>query len=231
MGIAASGDAWRRERSTAGFTVVEMVVALSVITIVGVMTLQAFAGWMPRLDLRGSAHRAQFLISKARLESIQSGVVTVVQADLAEGSLFAFADVNGDPAVDSAGYASYLKFDPDPTLPDKRTDYEIGYLRLERASFGAPPGYDAVAGLTAVPGSGAGAPGVLVFSEAGVPAAVGAWRFVDGGDRNSLEVAVTSLAGKVEIRKFLRMEDSPTTSAGFFPEAAAGDGANVWVWY
>ena len=61
--------------------------------------------------------------------------------------------------------------------------------------------------------------------------ATGALRFADGSRRNFIETAVTSLVGKVEVRKFLESDDSPTASAGFFQEGTGSGGANVWVWY
>jgi type II secretory pathway pseudopilin PulG len=215
----------------AGFTVVEVLLVVALAGILGTVTLHSFASWQPRLELRAAADQARFLAHKARLEAIMRGVVTVVQADLQQGLLVAYADVNGDPVVGNPGYASYLKYDPDPTLGDKLTDYEIGHLQLERSSFGAPPSYGPVDGFVAVPGAPAGTPAVLVFRPTGVPEATGALRFADSTGRNFLETAVTSSAGKIEIRKFLSAEDSPTSSPGFFGEGTGSDGANVWVWY
>ncbi len=215
----------------AGFTVVEMILTVTVASLLGTWTLNFFTSWQPRLELRGTAREAQFLIHKARLEAIQRGVCTVVQADPQTGSLVAFADVNGDPLAGNRGNSGYLKYDPDPAAGDKRTDYEIGRLELERSTFGGPASYGPVDGFTQVPGAPAGTPAVLVFSPAGQPEATGALRFADGTGRNFLEAAVTSRAGKVEIRKFLPADDSPTSSPGFFEEATGSDGANVWIWY
>lgn len=215
----------------AGFTVVEMLLVIAVAGLLGTITLHFLGAWQPRLELRGTVRQAQFLIHKARLEAIQRGVCTVVQADPDTGSLMAFADVNGDPVASNPGYANYLKYDPDPAVGNKQTDYEVGHLQLERSAFGAPPSYGEVDGFTLVPGAAAGTPAVLVFSPTGLPEATGAIRFTDGTGRNFLEAAVTSRAGKVEIRKFLQADDSPTANPGFFQEATGSSGANVWVWY
>ncbi len=214
-----------------GFTVVEIILGIAVASLLGTWTLHFFTAWQPRLELRGTAREAQMLIHKARLEAIQRGVYTVVQADPQTGSLVAFADVNGDPEALIRSSSSYLRFDPDPAAGDKRTDYEIGRLQLERATLGAPPSFGAVDGFTPVPGAPAGTPAVLVFTPAGQPEATGALRFRGGNGHNFLETAVTSRAGKVEIRKYLPAGDSPTGSSGFFQEATGSDGANVWVWY
>ncbi len=219
------------QHSAAGFTVIEMLLVIAITGILGTMTLHYFEAWQPRLELRGAVREAQTLINKARLEAIQRGVCTVVQADPQTGSLVAFADVNGDPVAGSEGYDNFLKYDPEPGVGNKQTDYEIGEIQLERSSFGAPPSYGEVDGFTHVPGAPADTPAVLVFSPTGLPEATGALRFADGSGRNFLEAAVTSRAGKIEIRKYLTADDSPTSSAGFFQEANRGDGTNVWVWY
>ncbi len=221
----------RQARREAGYTVIEMLMVIAVAGVLGTLTLHYFEAWQPRLELRGTVRQAESLIHKARLEAIQRGVCTVVQADPQTGSLIAFADVNGDPVAGNPGHASFLKFDPDPAVGHKRTDYQIGQIQLERAGFGAPPSYGAVDGFTPVPGAPAGTPPVLVFSPAGRPESTGALRFADGSGRNFLETAVTSRAGKVEIRKFLPADDSPTSSPGFFEEGNSSGGANVWVWY
>lgn len=218
-------------RAAAGFTLVEVLLVIAIIGILGSLTLHGFAGWHSRLELRAAVEQARFLIHQARMEAVLRGAVTVVQADPQQGVLVAYADLNGDPVAGTPGHASYLRFDPDPALPDKQTDYEIGQLQLEGSPLGAPAGFRAVEGFIDAPGAPAGAPAVLAFSPTGVPTATGAFRFADGAGRNFLEVAVTSFTGKVEVRKFLPAEDSPTGSAGFFREAAASDGANVWVWY
>ncbi len=215
----------------AGFTVIEMILVVGLASLLGTWTLHFFSAWQPRLELRGTARQAQFLIHKARLEAIQRGVHTVVQADPQTGSLIAFADINGDPVAGNPGYASYLRYDPDPAAGEKRTDYEIGHLKFERSVLGAPSSYGPVDGFTQVPGAPAGTLPVLVFSPAGLPEATGALRFADDSGRNHLETAVTSRAGKVEIRKFLPADDSPTSSPGFFQEGTDSHGASVWVWY
>ena len=215
----------------AGFTLIEMLLVIMIFGIIGTITLNFFATLQPKLELRGAAREAQFLIHRARMEAIRRGVSTVVQADLQTGSLVAYADVNGDPVTGNPGHAKYLRYDPDPAIGNKKTDYEIGQIHLGSSSFGAPPSYQIIEGFTDVPGESVDVPAVLVFSPLGSIEATGALRFSDGSGRNHIEAAVTSRAGKVEVRKFLKADDSPTSSAGFFQEGAGGDGANVWVWY
>ena len=215
-----------RPLSTSGFSVVEVLLTLSLLGFLGTMALHSLNSWLPRLDLRSSALQARSLINKARLEAIQRGVTTVVEADLEEDELIAYADVNGDPMPGTPGYPRYLKFDPDPALGERQTDYEIGRVRLERSTLGCTD-FAAVDGFTSAPGGGE----VLVLAATGMPEDLGAFRLADRTGRNVLEVAVASLAGKVESRKYLTADDAPTASAGFFPEGAGSDGDNVWVWY
>ncbi len=216
-----------RHHGQAGFSVIEILMTLAMLSVLSTMTLQTFRSWLPRLDLRAAAQQAHGLISKARLEAIKRGVTTTVQIDVDEGVLFAFADVNGDPVVGSDGHASYLKFDPDVAAGEKQTDYEIGRLYLTGTTLGTAT-FDPSDGFTTIPDSGHTG---LVFSPSGSPQDLGSFRIADRNERNVLEVAIASLAGKVEVRKYLDGTDSPTASSGFFTQGARGSGENVWVWY
>ncbi len=217
-------------RSQAGFSVIEVLMTISLLGVLGTLTLNSFQGWLPRLHLRDAAQQTQSVISRARLEAIQRGVTTVVTIDPSDGSIVSFADVNGDPMMGSAGYANYLKFDPDPALGNKQTDYEISRIQLNSSTLGTPE-FDPVDGFTEAPGAAPGSYRMLVFSAGGTTVDAGSFRLADGNGKNVIEVAITSLAGKVERRKYLEGIDSPTSTPGFFPEGQRADGTNVWVWY
>ncbi len=232
-----------RRRRQSGVTVLEI---LAVGTITGMVTLTALSyvqTWPSRLALRGSAEQTMFLISQARLEAIRRGVTTVVEADLERGELRAYADVNGDPQAGRPGYAHYLRYDPgwvngafDPDYGSRQSDYEIGFLKLERVHFAGPEGGEPVVGFTAVPAALPGTPPVLVFSPSGVPEAPGSFRFgdltgLDGAPLNVVETAVVSLTGKVEIRKYLHPLEAPGGNAGFYAEGRRANGENLWLWY
>ncbi|MEM7354796.1 MAG: prepilin-type N-terminal cleavage/methylation domain-containing protein [Acidobacteriota bacterium] len=219
-----------KSRNQAGFTVIELLLTLSVIGALGTITAQAFYNWLPRLDLRVAAQQSRALVSKARLVAIQRGVRTVVEADPAAGVLRAYADVNGDPVAGNPGHVSYLVYDPDLTAGEKQTDFEIGQVQLEGATFGGSL-FAPTDGFTTSAGAPAGTSEVLVFSPAGVPGDLGAFRLADTTDRNVFEVAIASLAGRVETRKYLLDKDSPTASAGFFAEGQDSNGQTLWTWY
>lgn len=206
-----------RPPAAAGFTLLEMMFVVFLVGIAAVAFTTFLSTWPSRTDLRRTFTQAQFIASKARLEAIQRGVRTVVEADTTKKTLRAYADVNDNQI-----------FDPTPGLNPRQTDYEIAFFQLERSIFAAPPGEDAIDGFTPP------APEVLVFSPQGVPLDEGAFRFADGDEENHFEVRVLGLTGKIEVRKFLKDDDTPSGnpgSADFFAESRRIDGKNLWVWY
>lgn len=214
-------------RGSGGYTLVEAITVTLAMGIVAMMANSFVSTWPSRFGLNRSVDEAQFLIKKARLEAIRRGVNTVVEANVAEGELLAFADVNGVP-----GSAEYLIYDPDPAMNSKRTDYMIGNSELGRSILAGPPAAsDPVRGFTSIPSAPAERQPVLVFEPSGAPMDTGAFRLADASAENHFEVCVVTLTGKVEVLKYLRAEDSPTGPPGFFPSGKRIDGSNLWVWY
>jgi len=231
---------WAR---SAGYTVLELLVTTTISAVIGLLFYSSVRTLAPRLDLQGAADEIVFLAARARLEAIQRGVPVVLQVDLEHDELFAFADVNGNSVPGSPGFESYLRFDPkwkdgvyDAGLGHKQTDYEVGLVRLYRCSFGSPGGGPPVEGLTRVPGATEDSTPVLVFLPDGVPRDLGSLGLADhsgfdGEAMNHLEIAIANITGRIETRKYLRPEDSPTAVAGFFPAGKNSAGENLWVWY
>jgi hypothetical protein len=243
--------------SSGGFTMMELVIGTAVIGMLTVMTLETMRVYVPRFELRQGANSVAQLINRARIMAIQRGVTTVVRADFEARTVTAFADVNGSSLNPLAPGALYLVYDPDLLLPEDRTDFLIGTLLLPGklktgVQFGGPlnglGGADSVRGFTQVPIAApdeeeeeeeeeSDVPNVLVFQPNGSTRGPGGFRLMDARGENFLEVAVVTIVGKVELRKYLLAEDAPTGIADFFPEGNisfdddAGPGKHIWVWY
>lgn len=228
----------KHAQSSMGFSVIEMLIVVSLVGTLAVLAVNAFQTWQPRLALRYTTQDVASLVNRARIEAIQRSVNTVVEVDLIENHVFAYADVNGDSTVGSPGYSRFLLFDPDPALISVRqTDYEIGRTQLPTAvTFGGPVngigGADSVDGLTLSPNQPFSLP-MVVFSSRGKIIDPGSIRLIDRTERNVIELAMLGLAGKVSLRKYLYAADSPTAQAGFFEEGnrSGGDRSNIWIWY
>lgn len=231
-----------------GFTVLELLIVVAIVGMMSVIVVESVRTFVPRFELEQAAGQTQQLIMKARIEAVKRGVRTVIEADLDERMLRAFVDMNGNPNNPLDPNGRYLVFDPDDTLPEKRTDYMIGWTALPGkpatgSQFGGPKdgirGADSIEGFTPIPSAPPTQPAVLVFRASGAVRDAGAFRFSDSRGANHLETAVSAVIGNVEIRKYLQAADSPTGVAKFFAEAndsfADGSGRtvgrNIWVWY
>ena len=173
-----------------GFTLVEVLVALTLIGIAAGMAYPSLQQMIHRGKIEGFARNAVLVMRETRLEAVKRGVPCVVQADLVAGDLISYADVNGDGI-----------FNPDPAEPDFRsTDYQITRLPLPvGVSFEAPAAQLAIQGFSVV----AALPErVAIFQENGSIDELGAYRI--GDERgNFLEVQVAPAAtAKVGIRKW-----------------------------
>lgn len=243
--------AWKHS-SSAGFTLLEVLFVVAIIGMTSVMALESFRTYAPRLELRQAAGQAAQLIQRTRLEAIKQGITTVVEADLDERTLTAFAEVNGNAAAPLTADARYLIYDPDPLVPPDRTDYLIATMGLPGkeatgSQFGGPMfglrGADSVVGFTNVsqaPSDAKVKTAALVFLPTGAVVTPGAFRFADARGANYLETALTSLTGDVEVRKYLEGSDAPSGGVpDFFVESNlvfseqqdTAIGRNVWVWY
>jgi len=242
-------------RATRGFTLVELLVILALIGLLATLAVGSYQTYIPRLELRSAMNGTAQVIGRARLMAIQRSITTVVVPDFEERTVYAYGEINGNPADPLDPDGRYLVFDPVPGSPGHvlgagesltyDTDFLISRVQLPGApevgvDFAGPvggvQGADSVIGLTAVPGAAAGEPGVLVFLPSGKVLDTGAIRLVDSRRVNYLEASVPSIAGRVSLRKYVLAADSPTGVADFFAEgnltkADGTVGRNVWVWY
>lgn len=160
-----------------GFTLVELVVVLTILGIVLLLALPNLLSIHARRELEGSAERAAVLLRKARYDAIRDGRAVTVALDAGQQSLF--IDRDGDLALDAVERGG-------------------GVVRLPRGvSPGGPSAdADAVAGFTALPGGRA-----AVFEPNGsLRGDGGAFRIHDTR-QNHLEVRVAHPAtAAVELR-------------------------------
>jgi prepilin-type N-terminal cleavage/methylation domain-containing protein len=239
----------------AGFTLIELFVVIALVGLLATLVIGSYQTYIPRFQLRSAMEGTAQVIARARLTAIQRGITTVVVADFQRRTVYAYGEINGDPANPEDPNGRYLVFDPVPGSPGMilgaeesltyDTDFLISYFQLPGppqagVDFAGPvngvQGADSVIGLTSVAGAGADDPGVLVFTSSGKVLDTGAIRLVDVRRANYMEAWIPSIAGRVSLRKYLLDDDAPTGAADFFAEgntmrADGTVGRNVWVWY
>lgn len=198
-----------------GFTLIEVLVTLAVLSIALSLGIPALARMIARSQLEGAARELAVLSQRARLEAVKRRVQTVVEVDPVTGTAFAFADIDGPDAGDPPD----LVFNPVAGELRFTTDYRIGRLdprtNVEIAGPGAEPPVD---GFTAAPGGP-----VAVFLPTGAADRAGAFRLTDTGGKNHLEVRVAPAGtGRVAVRKW----DRELTAWHVQQE-----GGRPWTWY
>lgn len=196
-----------RQRVAAGFTVVEMLLVVTIIGIASVMAYPALQQFIHRNKILGIAQTTSTLMREARFEAIRRGVPCVVHADGATNEVIVFVDVDGD-----------LTFNPDLTETTFRaTDYELRRYNLPAGvTFAAPGAQPPIFGFTALPTlpwNGA------VFQTDGSIRDLGGMRFGDVRG-NYLEARVEPAASaRVSLRKW---DGSNWLSQG--------EGGKTWGW-
>jgi hypothetical protein len=209
----------RTGRRSAGFTMVEALVAVAVIGLFMVVGLPALQNLLQRSKFEGLTRETAILMRAARFESIKRGVPTVVQISPGTREIIAFADVHGANQTDPSDGV----FGPIAGATYRTTDYEIGRLRLPG---GVSFSFQALTDLASVDGfvnNGAQPPPdqQAVFQTDGSVMAAGAFRFGDSRG-NFLEARVEPPAtARIEVRKW---DDAATAWHAF------GEGGQPWNW-
>jgi prepilin-type N-terminal cleavage/methylation domain-containing protein len=106
--------------SRAGFTLVELLIALVVALLLLAVSVPALQNLISRQRLEGYARNVATLAQRARHEALTHGVPAVVAID--GDSVVAFVDLHGATLADPPDGL----FNPDGTAPYRATDYEIG---------------------------------------------------------------------------------------------------------
>lgn len=206
----------RGARGEAGFSLIELIVALALGIFLLVLVFPALAKYTHRASLETVARQTESLMQLARREAIKSNVNANVVFDYDANQVYAYADANANNVEDTG-------------------DKELGRFPLpKQVAFWA--GEDAAAkGTNALINFGSGnvctptCPngGIAAFLPTGAAARTGAVRFGDGknssGKGNFLEVRIGIAAtGKLDLRKW-----DPATSTYLLRD----EGGTPWTWY
>jgi type II secretory pathway pseudopilin PulG len=196
-----------------------MIIAVAVLGLTAVILVPALQSTLHRSKLEGFARNATMLIQEARFEAIRNSATCVVQLDVANRQLFAFADIDGA----TAGSEPDGVFNPVTGEEFRTTDFALRPLRLPSGvSFTSPTH----TGLNSVDGFvNAGNPDPpdkqAMLELDGSILAEGAFRFADQRG-NYLEARVAPAAtARVELRKW-----NEADSAWY----ASGEEGKPWEW-
>ena len=203
-----------RERREGGFSLVEVLVVLTVTTIIGAIGVPALNRQIQRSKLVGASAEFSVHLLRARMEAVKLGFPVVVMPDYARRGFTAFRDEDGDLTLDAGEKRIF-----DLAVPGTGSYiYLMGPDGQEGSEANPAQSAD---GLTA-----AGSLRVAVFEPDGSIRDPGAFRIADGKQPrgNTLEVRVGPRAtARIETGKYVY--DGPD-GTGFYPS-----GEGVWKWY
>lgn len=187
----------------AGFTLVELMIALAIALALLAVTVPALQNLFSRQRLEGYARSVATLAQRARHEALVRGVPVVVAVE--DGDVFAFADINGATLTDPPDGL----YNPDGSAPYRATDYEIGRHPVPRNVT-----LEGVDGFTLVGGDRR-----AVFRVDGTIADTGGFRVNDvRGNRLDIRIAPRA-TGRVALYKW----DGSAWRAN-------GEGGHSWTW-
>ncbi len=175
----------RRER---GFTLVEMLVVVAILSIAVLLAAPFMSKQIQRSKLIGVAQQASGLMRMARMDAIKTSLCSMVVVNPSRGYVEAFSDRDGNCR---------------PTDPDVL----IGEMALPASvSFASPcaEGAASIRGMTAWAGGGSN---IAVFRGDGSALDPGAFRFraveLGGAAPNYLEVFLSPAAtARIQVRKW-----------------------------
>ena len=88
-------------RNSSGFSLIEVMIAIAVISILAAVAIPNYIGWLPKRHLINSAVDVQGAIHLAKMTAIKENINVVLEFDIANESYFAFIDTDGDGSQDS----------------------------------------------------------------------------------------------------------------------------------
>lgn len=212
----------RARRPAAGFTVIEIILAMAIVGIIAGLTMPALQQLIHTSKMRGVTRNAASILRQARAESIRRGVPCRVRmAVSAEGveELQAFADVHGVELTDPPDGT----YNPIDFQPYRATDY---ILRRYQLPAGLDFRFKDDFGLDSIDPADFNPDKEAVFFPDGTALDAGAFRFGDGRG-NYLEVRVDPPStGRISISKWI---------LGFGGGGDAwvdhGENGEAWEWY
>lgn len=200
-------------RRARAFTLLELLVVMLIIGILAAISVVYLQNQIPHLRLRQSATELSGFLQKARLAAIRSG-----------------RNVRIEPEIILNPASERL------VLQEQQEDgtwKEIAYWYTPKTGTGRANVFlkshleaGTVGDATAVTFPG----GKVVFDNKGSNRQVGAFRLTCL--RNTIEVALDSMAGVPVVRKYIRPDDRPPTATGvdYFREGGANSSFK-WKWY
>lgn len=212
--------------SSQGFTLVEILVIITIIMMFALVGYPAFNNWIDQARITAVVRSAASKMQLARQEAIKMNAQVVVQPDFDLNELLVFVNVDGDPGFD---------FNPDPNAALKTVDYQLARLELP-LDYGftfrspadkGPKGKTVIEGLTVTNA----AVNAVVFVPHGSVLDTGSIRIADDRD-NFFELRIEPRAtARVQVLKY--HPDPPWGDpAGFFPRGPHPDTADpMWVWF
>ena len=88
-------------RNSSGFSLIEVMIAIAVFTILAAVAIPNYIGWLPKRHLQNSAIDVQGAIHLVKLTAIKENTDVVLTFDIANESYFAFIDTDKDGAQDA----------------------------------------------------------------------------------------------------------------------------------
>ncbi|MEM8994360.1 MAG: prepilin-type N-terminal cleavage/methylation domain-containing protein [Acidobacteriota bacterium] len=216
----------KASRAKSGFTLLEVLVTLALISIIAAISFYSYSSFRPRLQLTNTAREVMAFIHRARLVAIRTHNTVTISV---ENELGTDSDVHNPTGI-KAERLVLTRVDAFGNVE------EISSYQLPK-SF--PPIFVWGDEEATVQGDSSITFGddVLTINSDGTVTDIGAFRFSYAksvGNRNILEVSILSQAGSPQIRKWLAPEDRPSSLAAqeYFTETtAAGSTRNLWIWY
>ena len=223
-----------RER---GFTLIEALVVVVIISIIGVISVPAMIQAYSRAKLRATARETAALMQLAKIEAVRRNSRTEVCYDAVTQNIFALVDQVPDPPGGPA---------PCP-VPVTAPDLTIGVQSIPQGVVlrgpldGVPFGPSAIQGFDEAPCLAANQkPGVVFLPDGSTPCA-GALRFMltnntpEESDNSFIEVRVAPTAtGRIHIQKFFAGQpvgtcslDDPRVGGCWWEFNELG---NQWTW-